>query len=132
MRKHLLTHPSTVAALSALAVLVMAIDVRAVPVRLLVIGIFLLVAPGAVIVRSSFGQAADDWDWPVVTTVVVGVSIAVNMLIAEAMVRLNAWSPSGAVLLLATACTTAAAAWMVCPRLPAARRLLLAGRRRRP
>ncbi len=80
------------------------------PLRALVIGIFMLVVPGAAVLLWTRG-------WPplVVTTAVLSASMAIDVLLSTALFYLGWWSPTCVLLLLTALCTACAAARLRAP-----------------
>lgn len=85
------------------------------PLRAVVVGVFMLVAPGAAVLLWTRG-----WPALVVTTAVLSASVAIDVLLSTALFYLGWWSPARVLALLAVLCTACAAA-----RLRASDRIVL-------
>ena len=69
------------------------------PLRVVATLLLLGVAPGAALLPSSGSRTA-----PVEIGLVVGLSVAVSALVAQAMLTLHLWSPAAATWVVAAAC----------------------------
>jgi hypothetical protein len=70
------------------------------PLRSVVVALFMLLAPGAAVLLWTRG-----WPVLVLTTAVLSVSVAVDVLLSTALFYLGWWSPLAILALLAALCT---------------------------
>lgn len=75
------------------------------PLRAVVVGVFMLLVPGAAVLLWTRG-----WPVLVVITAVLSASVAIDVLLSTALFYLGWWSPVRVLLCLAVLCTTCAAA----------------------
>lgn len=80
-------HPALVVSVAALAVVVRLLEVPA-PGRGAVIGVFLLVGPGAALVGDPPGWPRLVW-W----TAVLAASVAMSILVSSALLYAGVWTP---------------------------------------
>src|SRR5450756_1668788 len=99
MGNRLILNPVLSAGLGAAVLVTLLAGVQTTAVRLPAVLLFLLIGPGAIIVRAAFGRVAEQWDLPLVATLVFSISITVDTVSAQAMVFVHEWRPITAVAL---------------------------------